>query len=207
MKILRIYCSPRRGKSESARLADTIVGFLSERYPAAEIVDRDLAAGAISHVDEIYADALGGHGLPRDGDAAVSMDESERLIQELEAADCVVIGTPMHNYTVPSALKAWIDHIVRIHRTFQPSPQGKIGTLKDRPVYVAVSSGGTYSHGRARQPDFLTPYLTAIFNTIGLRDLTFFTVQGTAFSAEALEAARKKVVQDLADHFSAPAVA
>jgi FMN-dependent NADH-azoreductase len=207
MKILRIHCSPRVRESESHRLADAIVAFLTERYPAAAVVDRRLAQGTISHVDGEYADVLGGHGGSEEGSAAKSLAESERLIQELEAADCVVIGTPMHNYTVPSALKAWVDHVVRVHRTFRPTPQGKVGTLRDRPVYVAVSSGSLYSSGRSRQPDFLTPYLTAVLNTIGLRDLHFFSVQGTAFGAQARGDARSKVQQELADHFAALAAA
>ena len=105
------------------------------------------------------------------------MSRSEELIQELESSDFVVIGTPMHNFTVPSALKAWIDHIVRVRRTFNVTTEGKVGTLRDRPVFVAVSSGGRFSGERARQPDFLTPYLKAILGTIGLHDLTFFSVR------------------------------
>ena len=104
---------------------------------------------------------------------------SEELIRELESADFVVIGTPMHNLTVPSALKAWIDHVVRARRTFNVTPAGKVGTLRDRPVFVAIASGGRFSGERARQPDFLTPYLKAILGMIGLHDLTFFSVQGT----------------------------
>lgn len=207
MKILRIYCSPRGCLSESYRLGDMIVGALRRQHPDAEIVDRFLAQGEIAHVDEGYANALGGHGMPEHPSQAKTMNESELLIQELEAADRVVIATPMHNYTVPSALKAWLDHIVRVYRTFQPGPEGKVGTLADRPVYVAVSSGGRYSGDRARQPDFLTPYLTAILNTVGLFDIRFFSVQGSALGPEALEAARRKAEADLAGFFALPAVA
>jgi hypothetical protein len=71
-----------------------------------------------------------------------------------EFADVVVIGTPMHNLTVPAALKAWIDHVVRARRTFTISAAGKVGTLRDRPVFVAIASGGRFSGERARQPDF-----------------------------------------------------
>ena len=62
------------------------------------------------------------------------MSQSEELIQELESADFVVIGTPMHNFTVPSVLKAWIDHIVRVRRTFDSTKEGYVGRLRDRPV-------------------------------------------------------------------------
>ena len=129
------------------------------------------------------------------------MSRSEELIQELESSDLVVIGTPMHNFTVPSALKAWIDHVVRVRRTFNVTPEGKVGTLRDRPVFVAVSSGGRFSGERARQPDFLTPYLKAILGTIGLHDLTFFSVQGTASGPDAVAEARRKTDQALEEYF------
>ena len=110
----------------------------------------------ISHVDENYA-------ISQQSSADVSQEgtiaQSEELIAEIESSDFVVIGTPMHNFTVPSALKAWIDHVVRARRTFKMTKEGKVGRLHDRPVFVAVSSGGRFSGERARQPDFLTPYL------------------------------------------------
>jgi FMN-dependent NADH-azoreductase len=127
---------------------------------------------------------------------------SEELIRELESADFVVIGTPMHNFTVPSALKAWIDHVVRARRTFNVTPAGKVGLLRDRPVFVAISSGGRFSGERARQPDFLTPYLKAVLGIIGLHDLTFFSVQGTASGPDAVAEARARTDQVLQEHFS-----
>ncbi len=105
-------------------------------------------------------------------------------------------------FTVPSGLKAWIDHIVRVRRTFNVTTQGKVGTLRDRPVFVAVSSGGRYSGDHARQPDFLTPYLKAILATIGLHDLTFFSVEGAAFGQDAAAQARARADQALQAYFS-----
>jgi FMN-dependent NADH-azoreductase len=130
------------------------------------------------------------------------MPQSEELIQELESSDFVVIGTPMHNFTVPSALKAWIDHVVRARRTFNVTKEGKVGRLRDRPVFVAVSSGGRFSGERARQPDFLTPYLKAVLGTIGLHDLTFFSVQGTGSGPVAVAAARAKADRTLQEYFA-----
>ena len=132
-----------------------------------------------------------------------SLADSEILIRELESADCLVIGTPMHNYTVPSALKAWIDHVVRANRTFTHIPTGKLGVLADRPVYVAVSSGGSFASEPARQPDFLTPYLTAILNTIGLRTIHFFSVQRAAAGGDTLAHARSRAQAELERHFAA----
>ena len=129
------------------------------------------------------------------------MSRSEELIEELESSDFVVIGTPMHNFTVPSALKAWIDHVVRVRRTFNVTADGKVGALRDRPVFVAVSSGGRYSGKHARQPDFLTPYLKAILGIIGLHDLTVFSIEGTGLGPDAVVEARIRADQAIEDHF------
>jgi FMN-dependent NADH-azoreductase len=203
MKILHVSCSPRGPASESYRLSRTIIGFLQKRYPTAILVKRVVGHGAISHIDESYATALGAMDpSPVERTPTGSMAHSEALIQELESADFVVIGTPMHNFTVPSALKAWIDHIVRVRRTFSATPQGKVAALRDRPVFIAVSSGARYSGERARQPDFLTPYLKAILATIGLRDLTFFSIEGTALGPDAVVRAKTRAHKSLQAYFS-----
>jgi FMN-dependent NADH-azoreductase len=206
MQILHISCSPRGQASESYRLSRRIVAFLLVSEPTAKIVNRGIGDGGISHIDGDYAAALS---TTREPSATVSQtasfSDSEELIRELESSDFVVIGTPMHNFTVPSTLKAWIDHIVRVRRTFDSTKEGKQGKLSDRPIFVAVSSGGRYSGGRARQPDFLTPYLKAVLGTIGLRDLTFFSVEGTSAGPDAVAEARDstdRALQEFSSRFS-----
>jgi FMN-dependent NADH-azoreductase len=108
----------------------------------------------------------------------------------------------MHNFTVPSALKAWIDHVVRVRRTFTMTKEGKVATLRDRPVFVAVSSGGRYSGEHAHQPDFLTPYLKAVLGIIGLHDLTFFSIEGAVPGSDAAVKARARTDRALQQHFS-----
>jgi FMN-dependent NADH-azoreductase len=202
-KILHITCSPLGQTSGSYRLSQKIVGYLLRIHPTATLVNRMLGGGAIPHVDGSYAAALGAtQQSPAERSPEGSMAQSEELIQELESADFVVIGTPVHNFTVPSALKAWIDHVVRIRRTFNTTKEGYEGLLRDRPVFVAVSSGGRYLGERARQPDFLTPYLRAILGIVGLRDLTFFTVQGSALGPDVVAMASTKVDRALHEYFS-----
>jgi FMN-dependent NADH-azoreductase len=203
MKILHVSCSPKGQASESERLSRKIIGFLLKSEPAATILDRRIGDGSLPHVDASYAAALGTR-TPSPAEASLtgSMARSETLIRELESADVVVIATPMHNFTVPSALKAWIDHIVRIRRTFNPTPQGKVGTLRDRPVFVAVSSGARFSGERAFQPDFLTPYLKAILATIGLKDLTFFAIEGTSQGPDAVAESQARTDVALHRYFS-----
>ena len=202
MNLLHIACSPRGAQSESYRLSLEIIAHMEKRHGETPLAIEKLDAGSLAHVDVEYADAVGYGIQPRDDPFDPgSLSHSEQLIRTLENADTLVIATPMHNYTVPSGLKAWIDHVVRVRRSFRSTPQGKVGILPDRPVFVAVSSGGRYSGENARQPDFLTPYLKAALATIGLKDVTFFSVEGTALDNESVAASRRLASRAMAEHF------
>lgn len=203
MKTLYITCSAQGAASESTRLARSILSRLVLREPGMQLQHLDLGLGGGANIDAVYARALGSPAAPSaQAMASGSLALSEQWIAQLESADIVVIGTPMHNFTAPAALKNWIDHVVRIGRTFRPTPEGKVGMLKDRPVFVAISSGGTFSGDTQRQPDFLTGYLRAILATIGLKNLTFITVEGTVFGADALALSRQTAAAALDSHFS-----
>src|SRR5262249_31349060 len=160
---------PRGKAAESYRLSQKLIAALRERNPHAEVIERPIGNGSLPHVDEDYAIS---QASTADVSTEGSMARSEELVRELESADCLVISTPMHNLSVPSVLKAWIDHVVRARRTFSIGPGGKVGLLKDRPVYIAIASGGRFSGEQARQPDFLTPYLKTVLAMIGLKDVT-----------------------------------
>lgn len=134
---------------------------------------------------------------PEAAAAKPSLQLSETLIGELEATDRLVISTPMHNFTVPATLKAWLDQIVRFGRTFKSTPEGKIGLLRDRPAFIIIAAGGAISPPAARQPDFLRPYLSAILECVGIVDLRFIAAEamsrGDAARAEGLAAASRQI--------------
>ena len=199
MNILHVSCSPRGQASQSTLLGQKIISHLLKRDPTATVINRTLGSEVIAPIDEPYATS---QQSLADVSQEGSMARSQALIQELDQADVVVIATPMHNYGVPAALKIWIDHIARVRRTFDISAQGKVGLLQDRPVFIAVSSGGRFSGERAHQPDFLTPYLKTILGMIGLHDVTFFTVQGTASRPETVAQTRRQTDQALHDYFA-----
>jgi FMN-dependent NADH-azoreductase len=183
--ILKILVSPRP-RSHSRLIAGEIVARLEALHPGARIIDRDLAADPPPHPDlALYNAILSPEIGPEHPDFALS----ERYIGELEAADWLVIGTPMNNFAVPSTLKAWIDHIVRIRRTFRSTPQGKIGLLHDVPVVVVSAHGGYCGDTPPGQPDFLTPYLRTIFETVGMKRVEFIRMQGLTREPEALATA------------------
>lgn len=190
MNILHITSSSRAGDSASYRLSQRVVERLQARHPGAQVAPRDLSATPLPHVDGQYSSALSrASGGDAHAQGLSSLAWSDLLIAELKQADCIVIGAPMHNFTVPSVLKAWIDHVVRIGVTFNATPEGKVGTLPDRPVYIAVSSGGYRTGERARQPDFFEPYLRAILGTIGLKNLSFISAEATVMNPDATKAA------------------
>ncbi|MEX3985343.1 FMN-dependent NADH-azoreductase [Paraburkholderia sp. EG287A] len=181
MKILHIDCSPRED-SHSRKLSAAIVARLFAMHHDASVMRRDLGRNPIPHTEAGYAMALSSPGALASTQADEATHLSEQLIGEVEAADIVVLGTPMNNFTVPSVLKAWIDQILRMGRTIGASPTGeKIGLLQDKPVYIGIASGGVFTGDRAKQPDFLIPYLRAAFGCVGLKSLQFFPLQGTAF--------------------------
>ena len=168
--ILLITVSPRPG-SFSRRIAREIAECAAA--PGGRIIERDLGAEPPPHPEiDLYEAILS---PTPDDDPRFAL--SERLIGELEVADFVVIGTPMNNFSVPSTLKAWIDHIVRIRRTFRSTPEGKIGLLRDRPLVVVSAHGGYCGDEPPGQPDFLTPYLKSIFATIGIHSAEFLRLE------------------------------
>lgn len=183
--VLLINASPHGQVSHANQLALELVASLRQRYPTLELVERDLGTYPLPPLSIEYARALT-TATPFDSPA---LEVSEALIGELERSDILFIATPMHNFTVPAALKLWIDYVLRIHRTFSSSPEGKVGLLNDRPVYVLVGSGGFHLGEWARQPNFLTPYLRNVFNTLGLFNLHFTYLQGLVFGEEAIHAA------------------
>lgn len=184
--ILRIDCSPRGTEAHCWRMADTLQARLQTAWPETTMVRRVLSQSPPPYVDAGFAATMGTNTSAHSASKVAALAASEELIGELEAAAALIIATPMHNYTVPAVLKAWIDQVVRFGRTFTSTPLGKVGNLTDRPAYMVVSSGGFYSGDLGRQPDFLTPYLSAILATIGITSVTTIRLEGLTRGDEAL---------------------
>lgn len=195
-KILLLNSGPHGAASRGYRLAREALA--AQGIADAQITERDLVHTPIPPIGRDYALAITSH-TPHD---AKEFDWSERLIRELEQHDMLLIVTPMHNFTVPASLKLWIDHVIRIDRSFESTPQDKVGLLKDKPTFVLVSSGSFHAGERAKQVDFLTPYLRYALRSIGIADVHFFPLQGLAFGPEAADAAVKEARGKLAERLS-----
>ena len=127
---------------------------------------------------------------------------SDALIDELFAADTIVIAVPMHNFTLPSTLKAWIDHVARAGRTFNYGAHGPEGLLKGKRAILVLARGGVYSSGPTKPLDFQEPYLRAFLRFLGITDVQVVHVEGAANRAigpeKALAAATAQSKQILA---------
>lgn len=172
------------------------------RYPDARVISRSLSQPSLPALSRDYTRAL--VGMQPNTDPALAC--SEQLIEELEQSDCLLISTPMHNFTVPAALKLWIDLVLRIDRTFKATAEGKFGMLADRPVLVLVRSGGVCTGEAARQPDFLTPYLKQVLAVIGITTVEFIYLEGIAPDDAAVDAARGELARSaiFTSHFGQP---
>ena len=182
--ILLIQSSPRGLESYSQKVARSVVGDLEERHPDAKLVVRDLAQNPPPHVGEAFVGGISTGPEQRTLEQAKALALSDALIDELFAADIIVLAVPMHNFGPPSTLKAWIDHVVRAGRTVSYSEKkGPEGKLKGKRVILVLARGGVYSDGPAKPLDFQEPYLRAILGFIGLTDIDVVRVEGVAMSA------------------------
>ncbi|MCB9929868.1 MAG: NAD(P)H-dependent oxidoreductase [Alphaproteobacteria bacterium] len=181
--LLRLDCSPN-ADAFSRRLGDAVVERLRVHCGVAEVIGRDLAATPPPPVDPAFTRVMRTHQTAEAAREVEALTVSETLIAELEASDALLLTTPMHNFTVPAVLKLWLDQVVRFGRTFRSTPEGKIGLLPDRPTFVCIASGSAFVGEPARQPDFLTPYLSAILACIGLHDVTYFRAEAAGRDPE-----------------------
>ncbi|ABS66224.1 NAD(P)H dehydrogenase (quinone) [Xanthobacter versatilis] len=197
--LLRIDSSARIEGSRSRRLGDALEARWRAGSPDGAVVRRDLAADPVPHIE---ATTIAGFFTPADQvtDAMRAATVlSDRLIGEVEAADALLITAPMYNFGLPSTLKAWIDHVVRIHRTVAYDGTTFRGLVTGKAAYVALAYGaGSYEPGGTLAPfDYAKPYLTHVLGFIGFRDIEVVGVEGTSgeegAAAAALDAALKAI--------------
>ena len=181
--ILLIESSPRGSDSYSHQAARSIVNELQTRNPGSKTIVRDLGQNPPPHVGLPFIGAMYAAPEKRTPDQAKLLTLSDALIDELFAADTIVVAAPMHNFGVPSTLKAWIDHIARAGRTFSYGANGPQGLLKGKRAILVLASGGVYSNGQMKAFDFTEPYLRAVFGFIGITDVDVVRVEGAAMSS------------------------
>jgi FMN-dependent NADH-azoreductase len=178
--LLKIDVSPRGDYSISRKLGSHFATEWQSNHVGGEIVTRDLATTKIPYVDLPWI--AGAFTAPdqHTSEHKAALKISDELIAELLAADEVVISTPMYNFNVPAVLKAWIDHIVRLNKTFAFGPEGLKGLAAGKKVTVIITSGSEYHEGsQLHDYNLAGPYFRVIFGFIGITDLTIVHAGGT----------------------------
>lgn len=189
-KILYIKSSPRGDASYSTRVADHAIAELRQAHPDAEVVERDLGRELPFHLDADYLKALGTPEGERGAEARARVAHADTLIDELLAADTVVISVAMINFAIPSTLKSWIDQVARAGRTFRYTAEGKPqGLVQGKRVILVQAHGGHYCNTQAQAIDFVTPYLKHMLGFMGMTDVEVIHLEGTIFGEEAAEKA------------------
>lgn len=184
--ILTLLSSARGLASQSTKVATALTRRLATELGATVQV-RDLTADPLPHIDVAYTE---GRALPagqRTSAQLASTQVAESLIDELTAADVVVIGASMVNFAPSSSLKAWIDHVVWPGRTMVPTKDGPQGLIAGKKVYLVAASGGIYSSGPMAAADFLVPYLKHTLGCIGLSDVETIRIEAQSFGPEAAQ--------------------
>ncbi|MEO7391992.1 MAG: FMN-dependent NADH-azoreductase [Ramlibacter sp.] len=213
MKLLHIDSSALGGNSVSRELTQRIVAQWKATHPGTVVERLDLAQDAPSHLS---MDSLGFRLGPRaEGVTQVQRREnevSEKLVSQFLAADVVVVGAPMYNFSVPSQLKAWIDRIAQAGRTFAYTDKGPKGLAGGKTIIVASSRGGIYSTNPALAGlDHQESYLKTVFGFFGVTDIRIVRAEGVAMGdaakASALSAADIEIKAHTAEASNQPAAA
>jgi FMN-dependent NADH-azoreductase len=186
-RILVINSSVSGDASASRTLVAEAVQRLVEAHPGAVVTERDLDAAPVPHLTSATVSGVRAVAASEAERAAQAL--SDELIAELFAADVVVIGAPMYNFSIPTTLRAWFDHVLRPRVTFAYSEAGPEGLVKGKKVIVIESRGGLYSEGPAQVMDFQEPYLRTLLGFIGLTDVEFVHAEKIGFGPKARDAA------------------
>lgn len=197
MKLLHIDSSILGEHSASRQLTQQVVQAWQAADPSVEVTYRDLAADAISHFSSATLLAAGTAETARDAAQAFEAQLSAQTLAEFLAADAVVIGAPMYNFSVPTQLKAWIDRIAVAGQTFRYTESGPEGLCGGKRV-VLVSTAGGLHEGQASgvgHEDFLKVFL----GFIGITDLQVVRAQGLAYGPEQRDAAMAAAQAQIAD--------
>lgn len=175
--LLIIKSSLFNGNGQSSRLADAFAERWRERHPDGRVLCRDLAADPVPHLTAEAFTGFQTDAAERTPAQHSAVAVSDALIAELRQADEIVLGLPMYNFTVPSTLKAWMDHVARAGVTFRYTEDGPQGLIDDKPLYVFAARGGQY---QGTPNDTQTPLIRMFFGMLGITDVHFTHAEGLA---------------------------
>jgi FMN-dependent NADH-azoreductase len=178
--LLHIDSSPMGAASVSRHLSNTFVENWKKAHPGGTVVTRDLTTSGLTSITAEWVAAAYTPADSRTAEQKAVLATSDELLAEVEAADELAIGVSMHNFSIPSALKLWVDQVVRVNRAFTYADGTPKGLLVGKKATFLVATGGTYGPGTATESmNFIEPYLKTLFGFIGIA-VAFHTAGGAA---------------------------
>jgi FMN-dependent NADH-azoreductase len=178
--LLKIDSSPMGERSVSRKLTAEFAKTWLKAHPGGTVISRDLTTLNIPVVNGPWVAAAYTSEGGRTAEQKDVLAVSDLLIAELQKADEYVVGVPMHNFSIPSTLKLWIDQVVRMGKTFAYSAAGREGLLTGKKATLLIASGGVYERGSTAEAfNFVTPYLRTIFGFMGITDVNIIAAGGT----------------------------
>ena len=194
-KLLQLKTSLFANHGQSSQLSDAFVAAWQASRPGAQVTVRDFAVDPVPHLDGAGFQAFLSQPGERSAEQQAKIDYSDALIDELQAADVLVIGLPLYNLGVPSMLKSWIDHVARAGVTFRYTENGPQGLLFGKQAYVFATRGGRYA-GTAF--DTQTGFVRNVLGFIGIRDVEFVYAEGLNMGEESKATALQAAHAELA---------
>ncbi|MGJ1228268.1 FMN-dependent NADH-azoreductase [Sphingobacterium siyangense] len=198
-KVLVINASARKERSLSRFMTNVFVETWLESSPNDKIIYREVGQDNIPHVSEAWIAAAFRPAYQRTEENKTALKISDQLISELKQADIIVLGTPMYNWSIPSALKAYFDQVLRVNETVslnKDTPENLYnGLLENKKVFILMVRGnGGYSRGDFNEHmDFQTKYIHTVFNIMGLNVTEEVIVEGVDLGGNPIEEAARKV--------------
>jgi FMN-dependent NADH-azoreductase len=195
MRLLHIDASIQGANSASRQLSAAVVERLRKASPGIEITYRDLAAQPLAHLSGEHLAATQG-AAPESPALQQDLAASQAALEVFLAADIVVIGAPMYNFTIPSQLKAWIDRILVAGKTFRYGAKGPEGLAGSKRLIITISRGGVYGPGApAAVLEHLETYLRGVFGFIGVSNPELIVAEGLLLGPEQREGSMQRALQ------------
>jgi len=198
--VLLLNTSLNGAQGNSTKLSQAFIGKLSEQQEI-KLVQRDLTTMQLPHLSGEEMQAWMTEDEERTAEQHKLASVSDELVNEVKAADALVIGMPMYNFGIPSVFKAWLDRIARAGLTFRYTENGPVGLLENKKVYVLAARGGFYA---GTDKDTQTQYLKNVFAFIGLTDVEFIYAEGFAMGEEladkAWSGANEKILELISEY-------
>lgn len=177
--LLHIDSSPMGVASVSRHLSNTFVENWKKAHPGGTVVTRDLTQSGLVSINAEWVAAAYTPADSRTAEQKAALAKSDALLAEIDEADELAIGVSMHNFSIPSVLKLWLDQVVRVNRAFSYADGTPKGLLVGKKATFLVATGGVYGPGSAAASlNFVEPYLKALFGFVGISDVAFHTAGG-----------------------------